>query len=143
MKKYFIILLLFTACSTRHKKAEIFFPYDAIEVKASGGFTGTTTGFLIQKNAEIYVIYHTTGKSYNQKFYRTSTSDSVAQLFQKIYSSGVFDKKYNKPGNLTYSILSRKDSITNAVYWSDGQDSIQSYATLYRTIRSFATGKSY
>ncbi len=141
MKKYFIILLLFTACSTRHRKAEISFPYDAIEVKASGGFAGTTTGFLIQKNAEIYVIYHTAGKSYNQKFYRASTTDSVAQLFQKVYSSGVLTKTYKKPGNLTYSILSRKDSITNAVYWSDGQDSIKNYIETYRLIRNFASGR--
>lgn len=141
MKRYFIILMFFMACSTRPKKAELNFPFDALEVKTSGGFAGTSTGFLIQKNAEIYVIYHTAGKSYNQKFYRTSTLDSVSQLFQKVYASSVLSKKYNKPGNLTYSILSRKDSVTNAIYWADGQDSIQSFIEQYRAIRSFATGK--
>lgn len=111
MKYLFIILIFFTACSVRKKKAEVSFPYDAIEVKASGGFTGTTTGFLIQKNAEIYVIYHTAGKSYNQKFYRQSTTDSVLKIFQTVYASKVLSDGYKKPGNLTYSILSRKDSI--------------------------------
>lgn len=141
MKHLLIILIFFTACSVRKKPAELDFQYDAIEVKASGGFTGTTTGFLIQKNAEIYVIYHSSGKSYNQKFYRASTIDSVAELFQKVHSSGVLANKYNKPGNLTYSILSRKDSSTNAIYWSDGQDSIQNYINTYRLIRNFATGR--
>lgn len=129
------------ACSSRPKKAELNFPFDALEVKTSGGFAGTSTGFVIQKNAEIYVIYHTAGNSYNQKFYRSSTVDSVAQLFQKVYSSSVLSKKYNKPGNLTYSILSRKDSVINGVYWADGQDSIQSFIENYRAIRNFATGK--
>jgi hypothetical protein len=141
MKRYFIIFLLFTACSSRQKRVEQFVPYDAIEVKASGGFAGTTTGFLIQKNAEIYVIYHTAGKAYNQKFYRMSTTDSVALLFQKVYSSGILNKPYKKPGNLTYSILSRKDSTTNAVYWSDGQDSISGYIENYRMLRKFAFGQ--
>lgn len=141
MKKYFIILLLFTACSSRQKRVEQTVPYDAIEVKASGGFAGTTTGFLIQKNAEIYVIYHTAGKAYNQKFYRMSTTDSVAQIFQKVYSSGILYKPYKKSGNVTYSILSRKDSTTKAVYWADGQDSIANYIEMYRMVRKFASGQ--
>lgn len=141
MKYLFIILIFFTACSIRNKKAEVLVPYDAIEVKASGGFAGTTTGFLIQKNAEIYVIYHSAGKAYNQKFYRMSTTDSVAQLFQKVYSSSILNKPYKKTGNLTYSILSRKDSTTNAVYWADGQDSIGRYIEMYRVIRKFASGQ--
>ncbi len=141
MKKLFIILLLFTACSVRKKTTEQTLPYDAIEVKSSGGFTGTTTGFLIQKNGEIFVIYHNAGKTYNQKFYRLSTVDSVSIMFAKVQSSGILDKPYNQPGNLTYSIMSRKDSSTNAVYWADGQDSIGNYISLYRELRKFASGR--
>ncbi len=141
MKKFFIILLLFTACSSRKKLAERVMYYDAIEIKSSGGFTGVTTGFLIQKNGEIYVIYHNAGKAYNQKFYRQSTVDSVYQMFSKVQKSTILEKPYNKPGNLTYSISSRKDSTTNAVYWSDGQDSISNYISLYRELRKFASGK--
>lgn len=144
MKKLFIILMLFMACSSRKKAIEqsiLIFPYDAIEVKASGGFAGTTTGFLIQKNAEIYVIYHNAGKAYNQKFYRSSTVDSVSKLFAKVQSSGILEKPFNKPGNLTYSIQSRKDSTLNAIYWSDGQDSIGNFIELYRELRKFASGR--
>lgn len=141
MKYLFIILIFLTACSIRKNPKPLEFQFDAIEVKASGGFAGTTTGFLIQKNAEIYLIYNTVGKSYNQKFYRTSTVDSVAKLFQKVNESGIFTHNYRKPGNLTYSILSRKDSITNAVYWADGQDSIDNYINMYRLLRNFSTGR--
>jgi hypothetical protein len=141
MKKLFIIMLLFTACATRKKAVVQEMPYDAIEVKSSGGFTGTTTGFSIQKNGEIYVIYHNAGKSYNQKFYRMSTVDSVGLMFAKLQSSHILEKPYNKPGNLTYSILSRKDSLTNSVSWADGQDSISNYINLYRELRKFASGR--
>jgi hypothetical protein len=70
-----------------------------------------------------------------------STTDSVAQLFQKVYSSGILNKPYKRTGNLTYSILSRKDSTTKAVYWADGQDSIANYIEQYRIIRKFASSQ--
>ena len=89
MKKLFIILLFFTACSPKIKKLEYINYYDAVEVKNSGGFTGASTGFLIQKNAEIYVTYHTPGKGFNQKFYRLSTVDSVNKMFAILAKSNV------------------------------------------------------
>ncbi len=141
MKKLFIILLFFTACSPKIKKLEYINYYDAVEVKNSGGFTGTSTGFLIQKNAEIYLTYHTPGKGFNQKYYRLSTVDSVNAMFAMLAKSNVLAKPYNKPGNLTYSIISRKDSSTNSIYWADGQDSIQNYIQVYNTLRNFASGR--
>ncbi len=141
MKKYFIILFLFTACSSRMKKAEYVFPYDAVEVRASGGVTGIATGFVIQKTGEIQVIYHLPNKSFNQKFYRTTTLDSVKLFFDKLQASNVLTKPYNKPGNLTYSIVARKDSSTSTIYWSDGQDSISNYIEMYRMLRGFASGR--
>ena len=141
MKKLFIILLFFTACSPKIKKLEHINYFDAVEVKNSGGFTGASTGFLIQKNAEIYVTYHTHGKGFNQKFYRLSTVDSVNKMFAILAKSNVLAKPYNKPGNLTYSIISRKDSTTNSIYWADGQDSIQNYIQVYNTLRNFASGR--
>lgn len=141
MKKLFIILLFFTACSPKIKKLEYINYYDAVEVKNSGGFTGTSTGFLIQKNAEIYVTYHTPGKGFNQKYYRLSTVDSVNAMFAMLAKSNVLAKPYNKPGNLTYSIITRKDSTTNSIYWADGQDSIQNYIQVYNALRNFASGR--
>lgn len=141
MKKLFIILLFFIACSPKIKKREPLDLYDAIEVKASGGFTGVSTGYLIQKNAEIYLIYHKAGKPYNQKFYRQSTIDSVNEIFSQLAASKILTKPYSKPGNLTYSISARKDSIDNSINWSDGQDSIQNYIKMYHVLRNFASGK--
>lgn len=142
MKKIFIALLFFVlACSPKIKKLNYLDSYDAVEVKNSGGFSGTSTGFLIQKNAEIYLTYHTPGKGYNQKFYRLSTVDSVNAMFEKLAKSNVFDKKYDKPGNLTFSITARKDSNSYSVYWADGQDSIQTYIEMYRSLRNFASGR--
>lgn len=141
MKKLFIILMFFTACSPKIKKLEYINYYDAVEVKNSGGFSGTSTGFLIQKNAEIYITYHTPGKGFNQKYYRLSTVDSVNAMFAMLAKSNVFAKPYNKPGNLTYSIISRKDTTTNSVYWADGQDSIQNYIQVYKALRNFASGR--
>lgn len=141
MKKYFIILLFFMSCSSRIKNSEQDFPYDAVEVKSSGGFTGISTGFVIQKNAEILVLYHQPGKSFNQKFYRSSTLDSVYKMFTFLESSKILNATYNKPGNLTYSITVRKDSTTKSIYWSDGQDSIQNYIKVYNTLRNFASGR--
>ncbi len=142
MKNLFIILLFFvTACSPKIKKLAYLNYYDAVEVKNSGGFTGASTGFLIQKNAEIYVTYHTPGKGFNQKFYRLSTVDSVNAMFAMLAESTVLAKPYNKPGNLTYSIITRKDSTTSSIYWSDGQDSIQNYIQVYNALRNFASGR--
>ncbi len=142
MKKIFIALFFFTiSCSPKIKKLNYLDTYDAVEVKNSGGFTGTSTGFLIQKNAEIYLTYHTPGKGYNQKFYRLSTVDSVNAIFEKLAKSTVFNKQYNKPGNLTFSITARKDTSIYSVYWADGQDSIQSYIDMYRSLRNFASGR--
>lgn len=141
MKYAFILLIFLCSCSIRKNKNELQFPYDAVEVRNSGGFAGVSTGFLIQKNAEIYLIYHQSNKSYNQKFYRSSTVDSVYAMFNKLASSSLMNKKYNKPGNLTYSIITRKDSLTQSVYWADGQDSISNYIEMYNLIRNFATGR--
>jgi hypothetical protein len=142
MKKLFIILLFFVAaCSPKIKKLVYLQYYDVVEVKNSGGFTGASTGFLIQKNGEIYVTFHLPNKGYNQKFYRLSTADSVNVMFEMLAKSNVMAKPYNKPGNLTYSISTRKDSLSNAVYWADGQDSIQNYIEVYNTLRNFASGR--
>lgn len=141
MRYIFILLIFFSSCSVRKSNTERVFPYDAIEVRNSGGVTGVSTGFLIQKNAEIYLVYHQANKAYNQKFYRLSTVDSVYIIFQKLAESQILNKKYNKPGNLTYSILTRKDSLTNSVYWADGQDSISNYIEMYNLLRNFATGR--
>lgn len=141
MRYIFILLIFFTSCTIRKSKNELIFPYDAVEVRNSGGFSGVSTGFLIQKNAEIYLVYHQSNKSYNQKFYRSSTVDSVYFIFQRLSESQILNKKYNKPGNLTYSILSRKDSLTSSVYWADGQDSISNYIEMYNMLRNFATGR--
>jgi hypothetical protein len=141
MKKLFIILMFFTACSPKIKKLEYINYYDSVEVKNSGGFTGASTGFLIQKNAEIYVTYHTPGKGFNQKFYRLSTVDSVNKMFALLAKSNVLAKSYNKPGNLTYSIITGKDTTTSSIYWADGQDSIKNYIEVYNTLRNFASGR--
>lgn len=146
MNRYhFILIFIFvlTACSAKIKKQIAKeYPYDVIEVTANGGFAGTTTGFAIQKNAEINLIYHLPGKSYQQKFFRLSTEDSVRMIFDKVWESGIYDDEFKKSGNMTYSITFRKDTSFKSIYWTDGLDSTAKYIEMYRLLRGFATGKN-
>jgi hypothetical protein len=141
MKKLFIVLMFFTACSPKIKKLEHSNYYDVVEIKNTGGFTGASSGFLIQKNGEIYVTFHLPNKPFNQKFYRLSTIDSVNKMLEMLATSKVMAKPYHKPSNVTYSISTRKDSVSNTVYWADGQDSVQNYINVYRVLRNFASGR--
>ena len=50
MKRYLILAFALCACSAKIKKTEQKeYPFDVVEVLSSGGFTGNTTGFSIQK----------------------------------------------------------------------------------------------
>lgn len=143
MKKYLLFIFVLSACSPKIKKQIAKeYPYDVIEVTANGGFAGTTTGFAIQKNAEINLIYHLPGKSYQQKFFRLSTEDSVRMIFDKVWESGIYDDEFKKSGNMTYSITFRKDTSIKSIYWTDGLDSTGKYIEMYRLLRTFSTGKN-
>ena len=142
MKRYILLLSLFCACSPKIKKAEQKqYPFDVVEVLASGGFAGTTTGFSIQKNTEINVIYRKPNDVGNDKYYRSTSVDSVSMLFDKIMVSGIYDANFQKTGNMTYSISFRKDTSIRSIYWTDGLDSTENYVRMYRMIRDFASGR--
>lgn len=144
----FLLLIFSVACSHKIKKKNdssedtiIDLYFDSITVTSSGGFTGTTTGFLIEQNRNIYVQYHRPNKPYNEKFIRQTTVDSIKTVFQKVHESKIMDDQYNQPGNMTYSIKLRKGDFVNTISWADAQDSIETYVELYRYLRDFASGK--
>lgn len=143
MKRCVVIglLVILAACSPRIKKTTVSY-YDSVEVYNSGGFTATSTGYVIQKNGEIYLLYHFPNKPYQQKFYRQASMDSVNMVFSRIKESGVEMQQYDRPGNLTYAIKLQKDSSVHELRWADGQDSAKTYMELYRYLRAFASGKN-
>jgi hypothetical protein len=144
MRKIIVIafaMVLF-ACKSKQINQNTRATYSSVEITASGGVTGGTSGFLIQENAEIYLTGQLPGKAFQQKFHRSSSVDSVKRIFDFL-SKKDFDKaQHNVPGNITYGIILQRDSIRHAIYWADGQDSVAQYTEMYKYLRGFASGRT-
>ncbi len=137
----FCVCVFFACASKKQADKKTEYPFTSIQVGSSGGFTGAASGFIVQDNGEIYVYGHQAGRPYQQQFLRSTTLDSVNMVFDKVLKSGIHDDQYNKPGNMTYTMVFKKDSSIHSISWSDGQDSIQSYIEMYRFVRGFASGR--
>lgn len=139
---FFAFATALFACKTRQNQLPSIAAFSSVEITASGGVTGGTSGFLIQENAEIYLTGQVPGRAYQQKFHRSSTVDSVMQIFEMLQAKRMDQVQHNIPGNITYGIIFQRDSLRHAIYWADGQDSVAQYTEMYKYLRGFASGRT-
>lgn len=136
----FIFCLLLSACAI-HKTPIKNYSFDVVSVSRAGGFTGNVSGYAIDKNGEISLIYQFKGKPAKQQFLRQTTIDSVQMLFDKIEQSGINQISHHENGNMTLQIAFQKAGDIHSLTFLEALDTAKKFSPIYYEIRDFASGR--
>ncbi|MEY3842908.1 MAG: hypothetical protein RIR80_479, partial [Bacteroidota bacterium] len=107
----------------------------------SGGFTGNVSGYSIDRNGEISLIYQFKGKPAQQQFFRQTTLDSVQMLFDKVEQTGINQMTHHENGNMTLQIAFQKAGDIHAISFIEAKDTAKKFSPIYYEIRDFAAGR--
>jgi hypothetical protein len=104
--------LLITSCSTSQKLKD--FSKNKIIFGSYGGFTGGTDEYVLNYNGLIEKINGLTKES----DYAIKISDQKAKkLFMQFLNNGLDTLEYSVPGNMSYFVGYKNDSITKKIIW--------------------------
>ena len=141
MKQLLVILLVFFSACAVQKSPVKNYSFDVLSVSRAGGFTGNVSGYSIDRNGEISLIYQFKGKPAQQQFFRQTTLDSVQMLFDKIEQTGINQLTHHDNGNMTLQIAFQKAGDIHAISFIEAKDTAKKFSPIYYEIRDFAAGR--
>jgi hypothetical protein len=141
MKQLLVFLILFFSACAIHKTPIKNYSFDVLRVSRAGGFTGNVSGYSIDRNGEIYLIYQFKGKPAQQQFFRQTTLDSVQMLFDKIEQTGINQLTHHENGNMTLQIAFQKAGDIHSISFIEAKDTAKKFSPIYYEIRDFAAGR--
>ncbi len=141
MKQLLVILIIFFSACAIHKTPIKNYSFDVLRVSRAGGFTGNVSGYSIDRNGEIYLIYQFKGKPAQQQFFRQTTLDSVQMLFDKIEQTGINQLTHHENGNMTLQIAFQKAGDIHSISFIEAKDTAKKFSPIYYEIRDFAAGR--
>ena len=141
MKQLLVILLVFFSACAVQKSPVKNYSFDVLSVSRAGGFTGNVSGYSIDRNGEISLIYQFKGKPAQQQFFRQTTLDSVQMLFDKVEQSGINQMTHHENGNMTLQIAFQKAGDIHAISFIEAKDTAKKFSPIYYEIRDFAAGR--
>lgn len=111
-----LILLLFSCKTNQFLSNEL--PADQLRFGKGGGITGTFTTYILLENGQLF-RHQSLG----------DTMDPLASLKRKEAQShwrqvaelGLTSYAFDQPGNMTYFLEVRADSLTHRLQWNDRQ----------------------
>ena len=122
MKQLLVILLVFFSACAVQKSPVKNYSFDVLSVSRAGGFTGNVSGYSIDRNGEISLIYQFKGKPAQQQFFRQTTLDSVQMLFDKVEQTGINQMTHHENGNMTLQIAFQKAGDIHAISFIEAKD---------------------
>jgi len=141
MKQLLVILLVFFSACAVQKSPVKNYSFDVLSVSRDGGFTGNVSGYSIDRNGEISLIYQFKGKPAQQQFFRQTTLDSVQMLFDKVEQTGINQMTHHENGNMTLQIAFQKAGDIHAISFIEAKDTAKKFSPIYYEIRDFAAGR--
>ena len=141
MKQLLVILIVFFSACAIHKTPLKNYSFDVLRVSRAGGFTGNVSGYSIDRNGEISLIYQFKGKPAQQQFFRQTTLDSVQMLFDKIEQAGINQLTHHENGNMTLQITFQKAGDIHSISFIEAKDTAKKLSPIYYVIRDFAAGR--
>jgi hypothetical protein len=141
MKQLLVILLVFFSACAVQKSPFKNYSFDVLSVSRAGGFTGNVSGYSIDRNGEISLIYQFKGKPAQQQFFRQTTLDSVQMLFDKVEQTGINQMTHHENGNMTLQIAFQKAGDIHAISFIEAKDTAKKFSPIYYEIRDFAAGR--
>ncbi len=141
MKQLLVILLVFFSACAVQKSPVKNYTFDVLSVSRAGGFTGNVSGYSIDRNGEISLIYQFKGKPAQQQFFRQTTLDSVQMLFDKVEQTGINQMTHHENGNMTLQIAFQKAGDIHAISFIEAKDTAKKFSPIYYEIREFAAGR--
>ncbi len=141
MKQLLVILIVFFSACAVQKTPVKNYSFDVLSVSRAGGFTGNVSGYSIDRNGEISLIYQFKGKPAQQQFFRQTTLDSVQMLFDKIEQTGINQLTHHDNGNMTLQIAFQKAGDIHAISFIEAKDTAKKFSPIYYEIRDFAAGR--
>ena len=141
MKQLLVILLVFFSACAVQKSPVKNYTFDVLSVSRAGGFTGNVSGYSIDRNGEISLIYQFKGKPAQQQFFRQTTLDSVQMLFDKVEQTGINQMTHHENGNMTLQIAFQKAGDIHAISFIEAKDTAKKFSPIYYEIRDFAAGR--
>lgn len=107
-----IIFTFFTSCSTSQKLKD--FSGNKIIFGSYGGFTGISDEYVLHYNG----LIEKTNSLTRESDYAIKISDHDAKkLFMEFLNNGLDTLEYSVPGNMSYFVGYKNDSITKKITW--------------------------
>ncbi|NOX47162.1 MAG: hypothetical protein GXO89_09320 [Chlorobi bacterium] len=130
-----LVFMFFTGCSTSQKLKD--FSGNKIIFGSYGGFTGVSDEYVLHYNGRIEKINGLTRES----DYALKIADQKAKkIFLQFLSNGLDTLEYSSPGNISYFVGYKNDSITKKIVWggegSAPEKARQTYTNLVQLIKN-------
>lgn len=137
-----VVFLLHIGCGGRaaHEKDQSMLSDDeskrafSVEFGEQGGFTGGYVGYAIDASGSVTKIGRLPGREPSEESLGAVSGEDMASLRSMIHSIGFFRIAYTKPGNMTYSILVRRDTEEHRVSWAPGDENVPKDLTKLRSM---------
>jgi hypothetical protein len=109
------ILALSFSCKSTHYTPRTYRSAQ-ITVGSSGGVTGSIKEFTLLDNGQLFVSKGVTGEIKEMKAVGRSETN---RIFKRAEEAGLATLKFNHPGNMTYFLILRNPSKSNAIKWGE------------------------
>jgi hypothetical protein len=127
-----VVLLFYLGCCGRpsHTNNQTMHPNDepnqsfTVEFGEQGGFTGGYAGYIIDALGKVTKIDRLPGGESRKESLGVASGEDMASLRRRIDSIGFFRIAYRKRGNMTYSIVVRRNDEEHRVSWTQGDDDV-------------------
>ena len=96
----------------------------SVEFGEQGGFTGGYVGYIIDASGKVTKIDRLPGGESREDSLSVASDKDMASLRNMIDSIGFFRIAYRKQGNMTYSIVVRRNDEEHRVSWVLGDDDV-------------------
>ena len=127
-----VVFLCHIGCGGRpsHIKNQSMYPNDesnqpfSVEFGEQGGFTGGYVGYIIDASGKVTKIDRLPRGESHEDSLGVASGEDMASLRSRIDSVGFFRIAYRKRGNMTYSIVVRRNDEEHRVSWVLGDDDV-------------------
>jgi len=133
----FIITLL--SCQTSHVTSPELFPGQQIIISEGGGFSGQTTQYILLDNGQVFIktVFPESLKEMDHL-----DKKPLREIFNKLDLINIKDIHFIHPGNMTYSLATRKGEDYYEIRWGDPAYKVPAdVLDYYQFIRTQITSK--
>lgn len=124
---FLAIIIMSCGVTGKFKKLDV----ETIEFGSGGGFTGIYTTYTIDIEKKTLASGET--------MIKTLSKDDLKKIYDLVKSSDLHQVTVNKPGNMTYFINFKGDTLDNQLLWGDRDYKSPEAKMLYQFLTAMAS----